>query len=69
MIGLSDLPLCKAKYTEIGAAVVETQKGRPRALGGGGGSYRRDCHCADIPSPSMLKIERGVQQTDSLADG
>ena len=35
-------------------------------------SRRRDCHFADIPSPSILKHllqGEGVQQNDSLADG
>ena len=43
-----------------------------RCLPSGSGSHRRDCHFADIPSPSVLntyKMERGLQQNDSLADG
>ena len=38
----------------------------------GGTSHWRDCHFADILSPSISKRllrERGVQQHDSLADG
>ena len=43
------------------------------ALPAGSASDRRDCHFADTPSPALLKrllkVEGGVQQNDSLADG
>ena len=63
-MGLCQVPMAKEIMTAKG--VYDKRKLM------GVTSRRRDCHFADIPSPSTLKHllkGEGVQQNDSLADG